>query len=87
MRKLPWAKTSSGRSPAVAMPIAMPAHDRKSPSKVGHRRQELPDSLLRKDIILDVPESEKTCPCYLLVLWCVAIVAPITPAASQQKKS
>ena len=43
--------------------VHVPAHDRKALPKVGHGRQELPEDLAREEILLDVPESEKTCPC------------------------
>jgi len=43
--------------------LTVPAHDRKVLPKVGHGRQELPKDLPREEILLDVPESEKTCPC------------------------
>lgn len=43
--------------------VTVPEHTRKSLPKVGHGRQELPADLPREEILLDVPESEKTCPC------------------------
>lgn len=43
--------------------IHVPAHDRKVLPKVGHGRSELPEDLPREEIVLEVPESEKTCPC------------------------
>jgi len=48
---------------AAASSIEVTAHQRQAlPKVVGHGRAPLPEDLLRKEIVLDIPESEKTCP-------------------------
>lgn len=53
-----------GLDPVQAKPsvIHVPAHQREV-VQAGHGRVALPDNLPCEDIVLDVPESEKTCPC------------------------
>jgi len=43
--------------------IQIQAHQREIKFKPGHGRETLPDNLPCEEIILDVPEAEKVCPC------------------------
>ena len=54
-----------GKPPEATSPtsIEVAAHQRQALPKVGHGRAPLPEDLLREEIVLDVPESEKTCSC------------------------
>lgn len=57
------AQDMFGQIPSTAVPASSPEpSERKSP-KAGHGRQALPADLPREDILMDVPESEKTCSC------------------------
>ena len=49
----------------VATPatVQIPAHQREIKAKTGHGRETLPDNLPCEEILLDVPDAEKICPC------------------------
>lgn len=50
-----------GSSSPEASSVAVPAHQRKVAPKPGHGRSALPDDLPVEEIVLDVPDAEKSC--------------------------
>jgi transposase len=57
----------SGQEPATAVvasaPVEVEPAEKSAAKRPGHGRRQFPKNLERRRIVLDIPETEKTCPC------------------------